>query len=93
METLVQILVLEVEGGRFTTKSLSIDRLTEAIRERYGLVINGINEERFKNADLNTNLAFKENMDALKNKLRQIGFYDDLSDAYILQKVRPRYDI
>jgi len=93
LETLVQILVLEVEDGRFTTKSLSIDRLTEAIRNRYGLVINGINEERFKNADLNTNLAFKENMDALKNKLRQIGFYDDLSDAYILQKVRPRYDI
>ena len=93
LETLVQILVLDIEDGQFVTKSLSIDKLTEEIRERYGLVINGINEERFKNADLNTNLAFKENMDALKNKLRQIGCYDDLSDAYILQKVRPRYDI
>lgn len=93
LETIVQILVLDIEEGHFITKSLSIDRLTEEIRKRYGLVINGVNEERFKNADLNTNLAFKENMDALKNKLRQIGFYDDLSDAYILQKVRPRYDI
>jgi hypothetical protein len=93
LETIIQILVLDIEDGHFITKSLSIDKLTEEIRKRYGLVINGINEERFKNADLNTNLAFKENMDALKNKLRQIGFYDDLSDAYILQKVRPRYDI
>lgn len=93
LETLVQILVQDIEDGHFVAKSLSIDKLTENIRERYGLVINGINEERFKDADLNTNLAFKENMDALKNKLRQIGFYDDLSDAYILQKVRPRYDI
>ena len=93
LETIVQILVLDIDDGHFVTKSLSIDKLTEEIRKRYGLVINGISEERFIKTDLNTNLAFKENMDALKNKLRQIGFYDDLSDAYILQKVRPRYDI
>lgn len=93
LETIVQILVLDIEDNHFVTKSLSIDKLTEEIRNRYGLIINGINEERFMNTDLNTNLAFKENMVALKNKLRQIGFYDDLSDAFILQKVRPRYDI
>jgi len=93
LETIVQILVLEIENGHFVTNSLSIDELTKRIRKRYGLVINGINEERFKNADLNTNLAFQENVDAFKHKLRQIGFYNDLSDAYILQKVRPRYDV
>lgn len=93
LETIVQILVLDTKDGHFVTKSLSIDELTKRIRNRYGLIINGINEERFMNTDLNTNLAFKENMDALKSKLRQIGFYNDLSDAYILQKVRPRYDV
>ncbi len=93
LETMVQILVLQIEDQHYVSKSLSIDELTNCIRKRYGLIINGVNEERFKNADLNTNLAFKENMDAFKNKLRQIGFYNDLSDAYILQKVRPRYDI
>lgn len=93
LETLVQILVLRRDDDHFVTKSLSIDELTKSIRERYGLIINGINEERFRNADLNTNIAFKANIDALKNKLRQIGFYNDLSDAYILQKVRPRYRI
>lgn len=63
------------------------------IRQRYGLIINGIDEPRFANADVQTHAAFKENMDAFRNKLRQIGFYSDLSDACILQKIRPRYKI
>ena len=45
------------------------------------------------NLDLRTPTLrhIKENMNALKNKLRQIGFYTDLSDASSLQKIRPRY--
>lgn len=92
LETLVQLLVLKPkEGGGFTSQSLSIDELVSKLRNRYGIVINGINEPRFTDADLETHIAFKENVDAFKNKLRQIGFYTDLSDAYILQKIRPRY--
>ena len=93
LETLVQILVLEKQEDQFTTRSLSIEELIHNVRERYGLVINGLSEERFKNADLNTHLAFKENAEAFKLKLRQIGFYNDLSDAYILQRIRPRYEL
>jgi len=93
LETLVQILVLEVKDGNFNTRSLSIEELIQKIRERYGLIINSISEERFKDADLNTHLAFRENVDAFKMKLRQIGFYNDLSDAYILQRIRPRYEL
>ena len=52
-----------------------------------------MSEPRFEDADLNTHLAFKENVEAFKQKLRQIGFYNDLSDAYILQKIRPRYEL
>lgn len=63
------------------------------LRKRYGLIINGLEEERFKNVDIHTHLAFKENVEAFKIKLRQIGFYNDLSDAYILQKIRPRYEL
>ena len=70
-----------------------IEELIESIRERYGLVINGLEEKRFSNADLQTHLAFKENVEAFKTKLRQIGFYSDLSDAYILQRIRPRYQL
>ena len=94
LETLVQLLVLEpTENGTYKSRSLSIDELAQRIRERYGLVINGSNEPRFAGADVETHAAFKDNMEAFKNKLRQIGFYTDLSDAYLLQKIRPRYKI
>ncbi|MBC5836009.1 hypothetical protein G6N05_14140 [Flavobacterium sp. F372] len=93
LETLVQIQVLHLDNEKFITKSLSIEDLMKNLKERYGLIINGLNEERFENADVNTILAFKENVEAFKLKLRQIGFYNDLSDAYILQKVRPRYEL
>ncbi len=94
LETLVQLLVLQKgDNGKYFTQTLSIDDLTRMIYERYGLIVNGADSPRFTNADVNTNAAFKENMDAFKNKLRQIGFYTDLSDATILQKIHPRYKI
>jgi hypothetical protein len=93
LETLVQLLVLEEKDDSFITKSLSIEELTRLLRSRYGLIINGLNEPRFDGTDLQTHLAFTENIEAFKAKLRQIGFYNDLSDAYVLQKIRPRYQI
>ena len=94
LETLVQLLVLEPDTDSvtgFRARSLSIEELMEKLKRRYGIIINGLNEERFSNVDVQAHVAFKENVDAFKNKLRQIGFYTDLSDAYILQKIRPRY--
>ena len=91
LETLVQLLVLDAVNNQFVSKPLSIDELISKIRERYGIIINGLNEPRFVDTDVRTHLAFKENVEAFKNKLRQTGFYTDLSDANILQKIRPRY--
>lgn len=94
LETLVQLLVLkEKSDGSYETRSLSIDELIQEIRNRYGLIINGVNEERFANADVEMNEAFRTNVEAFKDKLRQIGFYTDMSDACILQKIRPRYKL
>lgn len=93
LETLVQLLVLETVDGKFISRTLSIDDLIEKLKNRYGIIINGLNEPRFANTDVQVYLAFKENIEAFKNKLRQIGFYTDLSDANILQKIRPRYKI
>jgi hypothetical protein len=94
LELLVQLLVLtpKTEGG-FETQSLSVSELIKQIRNRYGLIIDGTEEKRFSNADVQTHLAFRDNVNALKNKLRQIGFYTDLSDAGSLQKIRPRYQV
>ena len=94
LETMVQLLVLkEKENGEYETRSLSIDELIDEIRKRYGLIINGVKEKRFLNGDVQMNEAFRMNVDAFKNKLRQIGFYTDMSDACILQKIRPRYKL
>lgn len=92
LEVLVQLLVLTPkENGGFDSNPLSIRQLIKSLRDRYGLIIDGSDEPRFANADVKTHMAFKANVDALKNKLRQIGFYTDLSDASSLQKIRPRY--
>lgn len=91
LEVLVQLLVLnEKADGKYESNPLSIGDLMKKIRERYGLIIDGTNEERFANADIQTHMAFKENVDALKNKLRQIGFYTDLSDASALAENTPK---
>lgn len=94
LETLIQILVLETDAeGKLQCQSLFIEELIAKLRSRYGIILNGLTEERFKNADINTHLAFKSNVEFLKERLRQIGFYNDLSDAYILQKITPRYNL
>jgi hypothetical protein len=93
LETLTQISLLDDSGDTIVSRSLSIEELMEFLRKRYGLVINGLNENRFDNADIKVIQAFRDNMEAFKRKLRQIGFYNDLSDAFILQKIRPRYKV
>lgn len=95
LEALVQLIVLDKNeaGTGYTTKEISIDELISQIYSRYGLIINGLNHHRFENADLSLTYAFQENVEAFKSKLRKIGFYDDLSDAYILQKIQPRYSL
>lgn len=93
LETLVQLLVIQQTPTGFETRSLSIDELLAEIRHRYGLIINGLDEPRFSDSDVEATDAFRKNMEAFKDKLRQIGFYTDMSDAYILQKIRPRYKL
>ena len=44
-------------------------------------------------ATIEDNKAFNNNLNNLKRRLREIGFYTDLSDAYNTQTIRPRYPI
>jgi hypothetical protein len=39
------------------------------------------------------NKALRDNLSGFKRRLREIGFYRDLSDAYVTQTVTPRYQI
>ncbi|RTQ45465.1 hypothetical protein EJV47_25350 [Hymenobacter gummosus] len=95
LEMLVQLSVLRPNASQqhYATAPIAIEQFIEFLQARYGLLINGLGHPRFADADLRTHLAFSQNVQALKDKLRQIGFYTQLSDAYLLQKIRPRYTL
>ena len=59
---------------------------------RYGFIVGtpSLGEGR-RPVTLDEHRAYRENVRSLKDRLREIGFYDDLSDAYNAQTIRPRY--
>lgn len=96
LEVFVQLAVLKVEevdgGKRFYTEPILIDDFVRWIEHRYGFVIGPSTVPGgTQPVTLDEHRAFSENVRALKDRLREIGFYDDLSDAYNAQTVRPRY--
>ena len=93
LEFFVQIAVLHPEGTgagvHFKSRSILIDDFTIWLRERYGLVIMPSSPD----ASIDDNKSFNQNLSNLKRRLREIGFYTDLSDSYNTQTIRPRYSI
>lgn len=98
LEVLVQLAVLkwsEKDGQKlFYSEPILIEDFVLWIEARYGFVIGGsqLGTGRVP-VTMEEHRAFKENVRDLKDRLREIGFYDDLSDAYIAQTIRPRYPI
>jgi hypothetical protein len=64
-----------------------VDSFVDWLRARYGLVL----APRWPHATIQDYEAFNANLRHLKDRLREIGFYTDLSDAYNAQVIRPRY--
>ncbi|RKH73126.1 hypothetical protein D7X96_03495 [Corallococcus interemptor] len=98
LEVMVQLAVLrgeDAEGGkRFRTEPVLIDDFLVWMERRYGFVIApGTTPTARRPVTLDEHRAFRDNVRALKDRLREIGFYDDLSDAYNAQTVRPRYTL
>jgi len=98
LEVLVQIGVLrwKEKGGRklFHSEPILIDDFVNWIEARYGFVIGGSATGMGRvPVTMDEHQAFRQNVRALKDRLREIGFYDDLSDAYVAQTIRPRYPI
>lgn len=93
LEVLLQLVVLTQEGGRFYTREVRIEELLAFLRNRYGLYIDRLPESNQANRNILDQRALRLNLDAFKRRLREIGFYEDLSDAYVTQKVSPRYAI
>jgi hypothetical protein len=109
LEVLVQLAILEpvgpAEAGGFRSRPMLIDTFVQWLLDRYGLVINGLDvpawaaraempvPEWAQRTGMRELEAYRENLRALKDRLREIGFYTDLSDAYNAQTIRPRYSL
>jgi len=93
LEVLLQIAVLNQEEGRFVTREVRIEELLAFLRNRYGLHIDRLPEGAQGNSSILDRRALRLNLEAFKRRLREIGFYEDLSDAYVTQKISPRYAI
>ncbi len=99
LETLVQIAVLKPSGldaagqPQFRSEPMLVSELLTWLRHRYGIAI-GAAQVHNRDALSPTNLkALRENEENFKDRLREIGFYTDLSDAYNAQRVTPRYKV
>jgi hypothetical protein len=98
LEVLVQLAVLrwdENEGQkRYYSEPVLFEDFVGWMEARYGFVIAGMGSGPVRQPEtLEEHRAYRENVRALKDRLREIGFYDDLSDAYNAQTIRPRYPI
>lgn len=94
LEVLLQLAVLRPAAGPqgFTTTALRVDDLLEFLRQRYGLYVDRLpTEDGFDEPGMEERQALRANVLAFKDRLREIGFYRDLSDAYVTQTVTPRY--
>lgn len=94
LEVLLQIAVLTPNGSSFETRPLLIEDLLLFLKERYGLYIDRLPDmDSPALSSLPAHQALRLNTEAFKKRLREIGFFQDLSDAYITQMVTPRYTI
>lgn len=94
LEVFVQIAVLrwtEKQGRKlFYTEPMLVDDFVRWVKDRYGF---SMVASRGAHAALDDHKAFRDNVRAMKDRLREIGFYDDVSDAYNAQTIRPRYAV
>ncbi len=92
LECLVQIAVLERHGpgGEFRPRNLLVEDFVEWLRTRYGIVVY---TPAHREVTASEQPAWTANKNALRERLHQIGFYSDLSDAFNSQTLRPRYEV
>jgi hypothetical protein len=95
LEVLLQLSLLRPDSQlRYYTASLRVDEFLGLLRDRYGLYIDRLpNEDGFGSATVTDHAALQANVAAFTARLREIGFYSDLSDAYLTQTITPRYRI
>jgi len=90
LEVLVQLAVVSADFKGFRTQPITIVHFVEWLKDRYGIYIN---EWPNGSDSPETAKALTNNFNALKDRLRQLGFYTDLSDASNSQVIKPRFKV
>lgn len=91
LETLVQLAVVErAQDGAVRARPILIDEFVHWLHQRYGFVIYA---PAHRAVPPDEQSAWRRNEQALRERLHQIGFFTDLSDAYNSQTLRPRYEV
>jgi hypothetical protein len=90
LEVLVQVAVVGADEQGFKTKSITVSHFTNWLKNRYGVFIDSSVET---NESPEIARALEANYTALKERLRQLGFFVDLSDASNSQVIRPRFPV
>ena len=95
LEVLLQIAVLESSGSGFATRELLVDELLTFLCERYGIYVDRLPPgDGFGTPSINDLAALRRRTGKdFENRLREIGFFRDLSDAFVTQTISPRYTI
>ncbi|MFD7505335.1 hypothetical protein [Streptomyces sp. NPDC059850] len=97
LEVLLQVSLLRAAGdgsGDLATSPMRVDEFLALLRDRYGLYIDRLPDgDGFSGAHLDDQAALRANSAAFLNRLREIGYYRDMSDAYLTQTITPRYAI
>jgi hypothetical protein len=93
LEMLIQLAVLDkrVSDGKWQSRPITIQEFVDWLRGRYGILIDCLGPGSAD--DEQTNRALAANLYALKTRLRQMGFFTDLSDASNSQVITPRFQI
>lgn len=94
LEVLLQLAVLARKGASFETREIRVEDLLLFLRERYGLYVDRLPaDDSLGLPSILDRQGLRLNVEAFRKRLREIGFFQDLSDAYITQMVTPRYTI
>ena len=93
LETLILLALLRQRDGRFESREIRIEQLLDFLRLRYGIFIDRLPPGEAQSASVLDRQALRLNLEAFKLRLRETGFYGELSDAYVTQKISPRYAV
>lgn len=94
LEVLLQIAVLAPTATGFETRQVRVEELLDFLRTRYGIYVDRLPmEEGFGKPSILDQEALRRNAESFKVRLREIGYFRDLSDAYFTQTITSRYTI